>query len=87
MVPADEVSPKGTDLGVNIYIDRALVTPGVRANAFAGAVETRCTEPGLPVAAHALYRAGIAATNAHCRKTYGRSLEPYAPRTHVERIQ
>ena len=24
MVPADEVSPKGTDLGVNIYIDRAL---------------------------------------------------------------
>ena len=24
MIPADEVSPKGTDLGVNIYIDRAL---------------------------------------------------------------
>ena len=24
MVPADEVSPKGTDLGINIYIDRAL---------------------------------------------------------------
>src|SRR5262245_50118657 len=24
IVPADEVSPKGTDLGVNIYIDRAL---------------------------------------------------------------
>ena len=24
MVPADEISPKGTDLGVNIYIDRAL---------------------------------------------------------------
>ncbi|MEA2899097.1 MAG: gluconate 2-dehydrogenase gamma chain, partial [Bradyrhizobium sp.] len=23
MVPADEISPKGTDLGVNIYIDRA----------------------------------------------------------------
>src|SRR5262245_38456789 len=24
IVPADDVSPKGTDLGVNIYIDRAL---------------------------------------------------------------
>jgi gluconate 2-dehydrogenase gamma chain len=24
MIPADEVSPKGTDLGVNVYIDRAL---------------------------------------------------------------
>jgi gluconate 2-dehydrogenase gamma chain len=24
MVPADEVSPRGTDLGVNVYIDRAL---------------------------------------------------------------
>ena len=24
MVPADEVSPKGTDLGVNVYIDLAL---------------------------------------------------------------
>ena len=23
MIPADEVSPKGTDLGINIYIDRA----------------------------------------------------------------
>ncbi len=24
MIPADDISPKGTDLGVNIYIDRAL---------------------------------------------------------------
>src|SRR5712671_7668530 len=24
MIPADEYSPKGTDLGLNIYIDRAL---------------------------------------------------------------
>src|SRR4030081_280494 len=24
MVPADELSPKGTDIGINIYIDRAL---------------------------------------------------------------
>ena len=33
MVPADELSPKGTDIGINIYIDRALAgghIPGVR---------------------------------------------------------
>ena len=24
MVPADELTPKGTDIGINIYIDRAL---------------------------------------------------------------
>ena len=24
MIPADELTPKGTDVGVNIYIDRAL---------------------------------------------------------------
>jgi gluconate 2-dehydrogenase gamma chain len=24
MIPPDEISPKGTDLGVNVYIDRAL---------------------------------------------------------------
>ena len=36
MIPADEVSPKGTDLGVNIYIDRAL----------AGASGFTCRDPG-----------------------------------------
>src|SRR5262245_25953714 len=24
MVPADDLSPKGTDIGINVYIDRAL---------------------------------------------------------------
>ena len=31
MVPADEISPKGTDLGVNIYIDRPWRAAGARA--------------------------------------------------------
>ena len=30
MVPADELSPKGTDIGINVYIDRALAG-GARA--------------------------------------------------------
>ena len=55
MVPADELTPKGTDVGINIYIDRALARRlgQGRPPLYAGAVEDRRAEPGLPVAAHA----------------------------------
>jgi gluconate 2-dehydrogenase gamma chain len=76
MVPADELTPKGSDLGINVYIDRALAgawgkgdrlymqgpwKPGVPSQGYQ-----------LPLTPAQLYRAGIAATNAHCRKTYGK---------------
>jgi gluconate 2-dehydrogenase gamma chain len=76
MVPADELTPKGTDIGINTYIDRALAgawgkgerlymqgpwKPGVPSQGYQ-----------LPLTPAQLYRAGIAATNAHCRKTYGK---------------
>jgi gluconate 2-dehydrogenase gamma chain len=75
MIPADEHSPKGTDIGLNIYIDRALAgawgsgdrlymqgpwKPGVPSQGYQ-----------LPLTPAQLYRAGIAATNAYCRQTYG----------------
>jgi gluconate 2-dehydrogenase gamma chain len=77
MVPADELSPKGTDIGINIFIDRALGgawgkgdrlymqgpwKPGVPSQGYQ-----------LPLTPAQLYRAGIEATNAHCVKTYGKS--------------
>src|SRR5712671_1816763 len=79
MIPADEHSPKGTDLGLNIYIDRALAggwgkgdrlylqgpwKPGVPSQGYQ-----------LPLTPAELYRAGIAATNAHCRKAYGKNFD------------
>lgn len=79
MVPADELTPKGTDLGINIYIDRALAggwgkgdrlymqgpwKPGVPSQGYQ-----------LPLTPAQLYRAGIEATNAHCRKAYGKSFD------------
>jgi gluconate 2-dehydrogenase gamma chain len=79
MVPADDLTPKGTDLGINIYIDRALAgawgkgdrlymqgpwKPGVPSQGYQ-----------LPLTPAQLYRAGIAATNAHCRKAYGKSFD------------
>ena len=79
MVPADELSPKGTDIGINIYIDRALAgawgkgdrlymqgpwKPGVPSQGYQ-----------LPLTPAQLYRAGIDATNAYCRKTFGKPFE------------
>ena len=79
MVPADELSPKGTDIGINTYIDRALAggwgkgdrlymqgpwKPGVPSQGYQ-----------LPLTPADLYRASIAAANAYCVKTYGKSFD------------
>jgi gluconate 2-dehydrogenase gamma chain len=79
MVPADELTPKGTDIGINIYIDRALAgswgkgdrlymqgpwKPGVPSQGYQ-----------LPLTPAQLYRVGIAATNAHCQSTYGKTFD------------
>ncbi len=79
MVPADEVSPKGTDLGVNIYIDRALAGAWGKGERLymQGPWKQGAPSQGyqLPLTPAQLYRAGIEATNAHCRKTYGKSFD------------
>jgi gluconate 2-dehydrogenase gamma chain len=79
MVPADELTPKGTDLGINVYIDRALAggwgkgdrlymqgpwKPGVPSQGYQ-----------LPLTPAELYRAGIAASNAASVKSYGKSFD------------
>jgi len=79
MVPADEISPKGTDLGVNIYIDRALAGAWGKGDRLYAQGPWKQGVPSqgyqLPLTPAQLYRAGIEATNAHCRKTYGASFD------------
>jgi len=79
MIPADEVSPKGTDLGVNIYIDRALAGGWGKGDRLYMQGPWKLGAPSqgyqLPLTPAQLYRAGIEATNAHCRKTYGQSFD------------
>ena len=55
MVPADELSPKGTDIGINIFIDRALAGGWGKGERLymQGPWKQRPAEPGLPVAADA----------------------------------
>src|SRR5437764_7178218 len=72
----------GPDIGFNFYIDRALAggwgkgdrlymqgpwKPGVPSQGYQ-----------LPLTPAELYRAGIQATNVHCRKTYGKPFEALA---------
>jgi gluconate 2-dehydrogenase gamma chain len=79
MVPADEVSPKGTDLGVNVYIDRALAGAWGKGERLymQGPWKQGAPSQGyqLPLTPAQLYRAGIEATNAYCRKSYGKSFD------------
>ena len=79
MVPADEISPSGTDLGINVYIDRALAGAWGKGDRLYMQGPWKQGSPSqgyqLPLTPAQLYRAGIEATNAHCRKTYGKSFD------------
>jgi gluconate 2-dehydrogenase gamma chain len=79
MIPADEISPKGTDLGVDIYIDRALAGAWGKGERLYMQGPWKLGAPSqgyqLPLTPAQLYRAGIEATNAHCRKAYGRTFD------------
>jgi gluconate 2-dehydrogenase gamma chain len=79
MVPADELTPKGTDIGINIYIDRALAGAWGKGDRLymQGPWKRGVPSQGyqLPLTPAQLYRAGIEATNAHCRKTYGKTFD------------
>jgi len=79
MVPADELTPKGTDLGINIYIDRALAGGWGKGDRLYMQGPWKAGVPSqgyqLPLTPAQLYRAGIEATNAHCSKAYGSSFD------------
>jgi gluconate 2-dehydrogenase gamma chain len=79
MIPADELSPKGTDIGVNIYIDRALSGGWGKGERLymQGPWKQGVPSQGyqLPLTPSELYRAGIKAANAACVKSYGKSFD------------
>src|SRR5882672_9956885 len=82
MIPADELSPKGTDLGLNVYIDRALAGGWGKGERLymQGPWKEGVPSQGyqLPLTPADLYRAGIAAANAHCAKAYGKPFHELA---------
>ena len=79
MVPADELSPKGTDVGINIYIDRALASGWGKGERLYMQGPWRQGAPSqgyqLPLTPAELYRTGIAAAGAACVKSYGKPFD------------
>ena len=82
MVPADSLTPKGSDLGLNIFIDRALAGGWGKGDRLymQGPWKEGVPSQGyqLPLTPAELYRAGIAAANAHCVKAYGKAFDKIA---------
>jgi gluconate 2-dehydrogenase gamma chain len=76
MIPADELTGKGTDLGINTFIDRALAGSWGKGDRLymQGPWKQGTPSQGyqLPLTPADLYRAGIEATNRYCTKTYGK---------------
>jgi gluconate 2-dehydrogenase gamma chain len=77
MIPADELSPSGTELGIAIYIDRALAGSWGKG---AGLYLQGPWLPGtanqgyqLPLTPAELYRVAIPACDAYCRKAFGKA--------------
>ena len=78
-IPADDLTPSGTESGVAIFIDRQL------AGAWGSGDRTYMQGPwqkGKPTQGYQspmtpaeLFRAGIGATNGHCRKTYQKDFD------------
>ena len=79
MIPADEHTPKGTDLGLNVFVDRALAGSWGKGDRLYRQGPWKLGVPSqgyqLPLTPTELYRVGIEATNAHCRKTYGKTFD------------
>lgn len=79
MVPADQHTPKGTDVGIHTYIDRALAGGWGKGDKLymQGPWADGVPEQGyqLPLLPADLYRFGIANTNAHCVKAYGKPFD------------
>lgn len=91
MIPADELSPSGSDCGVVVYIDRQLASAwGGGAKLYrAGPYVKGTPEQGyqLPLTPAEFIAAGIAAANEWSRKTYGKDFDQIDPPQRIEALK
>ena len=79
LIPADDLTPGGTDCGVATFIDRQLAGAFGSGDRMYMQGPWQKGTPGQgyqsPMTPAELVRAAIAATNAHCRKTYQKEFD------------
>jgi gluconate 2-dehydrogenase gamma chain len=79
MIPKDELTGSGTEIGIATYIDRALAGSwGKGDHLYKEGPWLRGTPNQgyqLPLTPAELYRAGIQGSNAYCRKTFGKDFD------------
>jgi gluconate 2-dehydrogenase gamma chain len=90
IIPADQLSPSGTDCGCVTFIDRQLASAwGGGAKMYrAGPFVKGTPEQGyqLPLTPHQFFSAGILAANAWSRKTYGKPFDDLTPEQRAEAL-
>jgi len=91
LIPADELSPSGSDCGVAVFIDRQLAGAyGSGARLYRdGPFPKGKPELGyqLPLNPREFFRAGIAAANDWTRKTYGKDFDRLAEAERIAALQ
>jgi gluconate 2-dehydrogenase gamma chain len=91
IIPADELSPSGSDCGCATYIDRQLASAwGGGAKMYrAGPYIKGKPEQGyqLPLTPAEFFTAGIAAANTWSRKTYGHDFDRLPPDKRIEALK
>lgn len=79
MIPADELTPSGTEIGIATFIDRALAGSWGKGDRLymQGPWQRGTPNQGyqLPLSPAALYRAAIAGCNVHCRNVYKQTFD------------
>ena len=90
MIPADELSPSGSDCGVPVFIDRQLASAwGAGARMYrSGPFHQGAPEQGyqLPLTPRDFFAAGVQATNDWSRKTYGKDFDRLTPQQRAEAL-
>jgi gluconate 2-dehydrogenase gamma chain len=90
MIPADALSPSGSDCGVPVFIDRQLAGAwGAGAKMYrAGPFHQGTPEQGyqLPLTPRDYFAAGVEAANAWSRKTYGKTFDRLTPDQRAEAL-
>jgi len=90
IIPADALSPSGSDCGIPTFIDRQLASAwGAGARMYrAGPFHQGLPEQGyqLPLTPRDFFATGVQATNAWTRKTYGKSFDRLTPVQRAEAL-